>query len=267
MAMSKDERNAKRRARDAELKSKGLSRNERRSVQKAVNKNPSLFDAIGGLVRGIVQGVDDAAQQVADTLTGGAKQLTKETTKAPKKSNYVRKTVESKKTGKRIPTFDNFVKQQKKKNPKVSANKLIKDYREKGGEIGNEKAKETVREVTGTPRNRAKRTIMKYHGKTKNPLGYKYIKEGKKSRYMYLVRYGLEVEGMVELETNYITLSSGVKLSEEEIVESVILELAELERKGFEKGGRNKDKKEYYVVKGLNVDSIHIEYAIDMEKP
>lgn len=278
MAQSREEKNRKLREKNAKLKEKGLSYGERRSVKKAVSKNPSLIDAIGGLVRGIVKGADDLAQQAADVLTGGAKQLTKETTKnvprgtkkkaapSPKKSNYIPKTVISKKTGKRIPTFDNFVKQQKKKNPNVSANKLKADYREKGGTIGNVKAYSEVREVTGVPRDRSKRTVMKYHGKTKNPLGYKYIKEGKKSRYMYLVRYGLEVEGMVELETNYITLSSPDKLSEEEIVESVILELADLERKGFARGGKG-DKKEYYVTKGLNVESIHIEYAIDMEKP
>jgi hypothetical protein len=247
MAMSKDERNRKRRETYQAKINAGLTRSQARSTGKAVKENPDLASGLVGLFRGIAKIADDAAQGIADTLTGGAKQLTTPT-KTPKK----RKTVTSKKTGKQIPTFENFVKKQKAKNPKASARQLKKKYREKGGTISNEKGNNVVSEVVEG---------FTYYGRSRNPLKYKYLGGGKGARYMYLVRYGLEKEGFAELETHYITLSSNEKLDADEIKYHVEAELAEL----VDNKAKN-NKRELYAVKGLNLDSIKVEYAIDMRK-
>lgn len=253
--MSKDEYNARRREKYA-AKRKTLTRDEARSTGKAIQKNPDLVQGLVGLFRGIAQGFDDAAQGVADVLTGGAKQLTGET-KKPRKSNYVRKTVESKKTGKRVPTFENFVKKEKEKNPTVSNTQLKKSYRGKGGSISDKKAREIITEVI-----HEKFPLTRYYGRSKNPLRKKFLGGAKGNRYQYIVRYGLKREGATELETNYITVSSDEKLDEEEIINTLMQSLNDNEGQK-----RNTRKKEYYTVSGVDVNSIVIEYAIDMEKP
>ena len=156
MAQSKEEKNRKQRERDAVLKAAGLSRSERRSVRKTVQKNPGILDMIGDAVKDAGKFIVQAAETVTDVIDG------KPTKKNVSRGTKPRKTTTSKKTGKRIPTFEEFVKKLVAEDPKISQNKIKKQYRAKGGTVANKKAAETVRDVAERGRDRTKVTPVSY---------------------------------------------------------------------------------------------------------
>lgn len=138
----------------------------------------------------------------------------------------------------------------------LSANKIVKEYRAAGGKISNERAKEVIRNTYRVPRQDKKSTRIKYlkASDTNWKVGGKKIKHKNYhiSGYSYIVKYRAIRTGMVESETDYVTITSDTKLSAATVRDKVSEMMDELRK-----------KKAKYKLESIEEGSIQIMYAID----
>lgn len=206
---------ARERERYALAKKAGLSRDEARSLKKAIDQLPDvlqdptegILDLIGG-VRGLAKsifkfGVDLTAGQLP---TIGHEEAPPEPT--GKKKTRPRKDQSS---------FLDFLSH----NPDLSANQAIKKFRSQGGKIGNETGKDLFREQRGNVKQVIRKTRFRYYSNDEKPLFGSADRKLIKDRYMYLVQYELEMEEGTD-RTDWQYIASNEPLTLREIKEATL---------------------------------------------
>lgn len=266
MAQSKEERNRKRREQYKAGKEKGLKRNQLRSIKKAITEDESIAEKAAGIFSGLVKAITEGLDNLAnDTLQNG------EIGKPPSRGKISSSKgfpsgkgggkgkggggggKPPKGPGKSQKDFERYAKRVSKQHPELSANDILKRYRKNTGKsIGNQKAKDIIRDVKHQEKRKEKVTRFKYYGNGKNPDAKKYIKD----RYIYKVKYRVERDGFIEPSTEYATIAVSRKLSKREVVDATYQMFDEAQTQGKEK----------YRMLEIVDGSVEILYAIDTEK-
>lgn len=149
-----------------------------------------------------------------------------------------------------IPTFEEFA----RNNANKSKAKIIQSFREIGGKIGNQKARNIINRVRNEAREprREERPISR----DLIPISTRrrFNRTGKK-RYAYIIKYNVELAEFLEPDTRYATIYSNERLTYEDAVTiffETMWDIAEHDEK--------------YTVEAIDPDSVVVLYGIDTFK-
>ena len=246
----REAKNKKARERYAQRRAAGLSPKQAKSIKKTVIEQPELLKVGLDLTERMLKSLENLVDNMV----------------TPDKPKKTRKTGASKKKGKSKPPVYGVSYRPKERRktddfaefvtyyPNANASQVIKFYREETGKsISNDKAYRIVREVREAGKQYEK-VRFKMYGLEDNPSKKKYLKQ--LGRFVYVVKYEVEVEGAPEPFDQYIHIVSDKELTPSQIVTKTI----ESFQKGQEFG------RERYIAKRIDPNSIMILWGIDTWK-
>ncbi len=248
---------ARERERYAKARNAGFTPDEARSIQKAIKNQPELLqepseqllDLVGD-VRGLADKLGDFVDGLFNFADKKERPAKGRTSPEPKQKGRT-SPPPAKKRGRPVDTFEKFV----ARNPDKKGNELIREWRAKGGKVGNERGKDIIRETRQAPKQFTKRTRLRH-------LSPKEVQEDfhKRyhipNRYIYLVRYEVEREDQADTYDDYLHIKSDTPLNMREIREAT--------EQAWEDGLDSPSEK--YKAVSIVAGSIQLIYAVDQHK-
>lgn len=251
---------ARERERYAKARSAGFTPDEARSIQKALRNQPELLqepseqllDLVGD-VRGLADSLTDFVDGLFNFDTKKKRPAKGRTSGQGKRSlpNPAGGTRKRGRTSGSRDTFADFV----ARNPDKKGNQLIREWRAKGGKVGNERGKDIIRQTRQAPKQFTKRTRLRYLSPAEVQKDF-YKRYQIPNRYIYLVRYEVEREDQADTYDDYLHIKSDTPLNMREIREAT--------EQAWEDGLDSASEK--YKAVSIVPGSIQLIYAIDQNK-